>query len=426
MSILQQHLAPNANERQKGIYSVCSAHPLVLRAAAEQAAADGSLLLIEATSNQVNQNGGYTGMRPADFRIFAECIAIAADLPLDKLILGGDHLGPNPWRHLPASKAMQQAETMVAAYAAASFTKIHLDASMSCLGDPAILSDEEVAQRSVQLCRAAEAAFVPLSLEAGGPVYVIGTEVPTPGGATHSLDGLMITSPVAAARTLAVHHEAFLSSGLGEVWARVIALVVQPGVEFDHDRVIHYERSKASQLIDWRRRNAASIVFEAHSTDYQLTIAYRQLVEDGFAILKVGPALTFALREALDALAAMEKILVDPSQQSHLAEIIEKIMLNQPGAWQSYYAGTERQQARLRRFSYSDRVRYYWHHPEVASAVDRLYRNLSNATIPESMLSLYLPSQYERVRAGLIPGDPKSFVVDKVKDVLRIYAQACH
>ena len=51
-----------------GIYSVCSAHPLVLEAALRLPARTGGLALIEATSNQVNQDGGYTGMRPADFR----------------------------------------------------------------------------------------------------------------------------------------------------------------------------------------------------------------------------------------------------------------------------------------------------------------------------------------------------------------------
>ncbi len=41
------------------------------------------------------------------------------------------------------------------------------------------------------------------------------------------------------------------------------------------------------------------LAFEAHSTDYQGRQPLRELVEDGFAILKVGPELTFALREAL-------------------------------------------------------------------------------------------------------------------------------
>jgi D-tagatose-1,6-bisphosphate aldolase subunit GatZ/KbaZ len=421
-SVLQQLLKLRDDGTQPGIYSVCSAHPLVLRAAAEQSAADGSLLLIEATSNQVNQMGGYTGMRPSDFRSFAEKIAAHANLDPQRLFLGGDHLGPNPWRHLPVANAMQHAKTMVSAYAKASFSKIHLDASMPCLGDPTTLSDVEVADRSVQLCLAAEAACPEGSAK---PVYVIGTEVPTPGGATHSLDGLATTPPAAAAHTLAVHREAFAANGLGDAWKRVIAMVVQPGVEFDHDSVIQYHRSNAKGLIEWRQNQAPNIVFEAHSTDYQLARHYKELVEDGFAILKVGPALTFALREALNALAAIEALLVAPTEQSKLLEKIEQTMVAHPEAWKTYYAGDSKEQALLRRFSYSDRVRYYWHYPEIADSVNRLIGNLSRAKIPESILSLFLPVQYTRVRTGEMADDPTSLIVDKIKEVLRIYAQAC-
>jgi D-tagatose-1,6-bisphosphate aldolase subunit GatZ/KbaZ len=401
---------------------VCSAHPLVLRAAAEQAAADASLLLIEATSNQVNQMGGYTGMQPSDFRTFAEKIAAEARLEPQKLVLGGDHLGPNPWRHLPAAEAMQHAKTMVSAYAKASFSKMHLDASMSCVGDPTTLSDEEVASRSVELCAAAEAASASGSDK---PVYVIGTEVPTPGGATHSLDGLAVTPPAAAARTLAIHRQAFIENDLEDAWKRVIAMVVQPGVEFDHDSVAYYRRAKAEPLVEWRKQQACEIVFEAHSTDYQLPDAYGELVHDGFAILKVGPALTFALREALDALAAIEELLIAPEKQSKLLLILEQTMIANPDAWQPYYQGSLRQQQLLRRFSYSDRVRYYWHYPEIAASVVRLIHNLETTKISESILSLFLPAQYARLRRGEISSDPTSLIVDKIRDVLRIYARSC-
>ena len=419
---LQSYLSGQKEGIPVGIYSVCSAHPLVLRAAAELAAEKGSLLLVEATSNQVNQKGGYTGMQPAEFRHFVETIAAQARLRCERLILGGDHLGPNPWRHLPANEAMGLAETMVTAYAAAGFTKIHLDASMPCKDDPGTLSDEQVAARSIRLCRAAEASY-----PTGGqkPVYVIGTEVPTPGGATHALEGLAVTPPEAAAHTLAVHRDAFLADGLCDAWARVIALVVQPGVEFDHDSVVHYDRAKARTIVDWRREHAGEVMFEAHSTDYQNACAYEDLVEDGFAILKVGPALTFALREALYALAEMEAQLVSSERQSRLAETIESTMLAHPEAWQPYYGGDAERQALLRRYSYSDRVRYYWTFPEIGDAVQRLISNLSTTAIPESMLSLYLPAQYVRARTGEIAGDPISLVVDKVKDVLRTYDTAC-
>jgi len=420
-SVLQRHLAKRRQGVATGIYSVCSGHPWVIRAAAEQAAEDGSLLLIEATSNHVNQFGGYTGMRPAEFRSFVSEHAAAAGVGAERLILGGDHLGPNPWRALPAAEAMERAETMVAEYASVGFGKIHLDASMACGGDPERLSDEVVAQRAARLCRAAEDAC-----GAGErPVYVIGTEVPVPGGATHSVQGLEATSVDAAAYTLAVHKRVFLDQGLGEVWPRVIAMVVQPGVEFDHDAVVAYGRKKASALVEWLRTQPEEIVFEAHSTDYQLPRAYVELVEDGFAILKVGPALTFAMREALGALEDMESQLVAEAQRSDLSRVVEETMLREPKDWKPYYAGSSAEQKLLRRYSYSDRVRYYWHQPEIEAAVERLVKNLSRVAIPESMLSRYLPGQYLRLRMGEISGGPAALIVDKVRDVLRVYAAAC-
>jgi D-tagatose-1,6-bisphosphate aldolase subunit GatZ/KbaZ len=418
--LLQQHLLNQRRGIPAGIYAVCSAHPWVILAAAEQAAQDGSLLLVEATSNQVNQFGGYTGMRPADFREFVLERVRTAGMDESKLVLGGDHLGPNPWRKLPAAEAMAHAETMVAEYVAAGFTKIHLDASMACADDRSHPSDEVVAQRAAQLCGAAESAC-----GAGDrPVYVIGTEVPVPGGATHSVHDLPATSMQAASYTLAVHKRVF-EEQLPGVWDRVIALVVQPGVEFDHDAVVNYDSAKAAQLTGWLRTQPESIVFEAHSTDYQLPRAYPELVRDGFAILKVGPGVTFAMREALEALEEIESQLIDPSRRSWLTDAIERTMLSEPDNWLPYYAGTPDQQKLLRRYSYSDRVRYYWGRPEIANAVDRLIKNLSSVEIPESMLSRYLPAQYLRLREEQIAADPESLVLDHIRDVLRSYAAAC-
>jgi len=337
-----------------------------------------------------------------------------------KLVLGGDHLGPNPWRKLSAAEAMAHAETMVAEYVTAGFTKIHLDASMACAEDPSQLSDEVVAQRAAQLCGAAESACI-----AGDrPVYVIGTEVPVPGGATHSVHDLPATSTQAASYTLAVHKRVF-EEQLPGVWDRVIALVVQPGVEFDHDAVVNYDSAKAAQLTGWLRTQPESIVFEAHSTDYQLPHAYPELVRDGFAILKVGPGVTFAMREALEALEEIESQLIDPSRRSWLTDTIERTMLREPDNWLPYYAGTPDQQKLLRRYSYSDRVRYYWGRPAIANAVDRLMKNLASVEIPESMLSRYLPAQYLRLRDREISADPESLVLDHIRDVLRSYAAAC-
>jgi hypothetical protein len=87
--------------------------------------------------------------------------------------------------------------------------------------------------------------------------------------------------------------------------------------------------------------------------------------------------------------------------------------------------GTPAEQKLLRLYIYSDRIRYYWHRPEIAEAVDTLIANLSSVTVPESMCSRYLPAQYARLRKKQIAGDPVSLIVDRIRDMLRVYAAAC-
>jgi len=133
----------------------------------EQALVDGSHLLIEATSNQVNHQGGYTGMQPEDFRRLVEGIAQEKKFDAAKLILGGDHLGPNPWQSQPAADAMREAEQMVEGYARAGFTKIHLDASMACGSERGPLDDETIARRAAQLLALLDGGTEPLETVAG-------------------------------------------------------------------------------------------------------------------------------------------------------------------------------------------------------------------------------------------------------------------
>ncbi|HHV8896188.1 TPA: class II D-tagatose-bisphosphate aldolase non-catalytic subunit, partial [Shigella flexneri] len=147
--MVRQHKAGKTN----AIYAVCSAHPLVLEAAIRYASANQTPLLIEATSNQVDQFGGYTGMTPADFRGFVCQLADSLNFPQDALILGGDHLGPNRWQNLPAAQAMANADDLIKSYVAAGFKKIHLDCSMSCQDDPIPLTDDIVAERAARLAK---------------------------------------------------------------------------------------------------------------------------------------------------------------------------------------------------------------------------------------------------------------------------------
>lgn len=405
-----------------GIYSVCSAHPTVVQAAIEQASADGSYVLIEATSNQVDQFGGYTGLRPAEFRDLVLGIADQNGFARDRVVLGGDHLGPNRWQNQSASAAMANADVLVAAYVEAGYTKIHLDCSMSCADDPAVLSDEVVASRCARLLRVAEDTADRVGSD--GPVYVIGTEVPVPGGAHERLGRLVPTPADRARRTIAAHRAAFAELDLEHVWPRVVALVVQPGVEFDHLNVIDYEHGATADLrhvLDTEH----NLVFEAHSTDYQRPAQLRELVVDHWAILKVGPALTFAMREALFALALIEADLVPRPSRSNLIEVVERRMVAAPEHWQGYYDGDALTQRTARRYSYSDRLRYYWADDEVDSARQTLLANLDRVGIPLPLISQHLPVQYRRIRAGELEQAAQSLVIDRIRDAMRPYARAC-
>ncbi|MBL1421906.1 MAG: D-tagatose-bisphosphate aldolase, class II, non-catalytic subunit [Alphaproteobacteria bacterium] len=406
----------------RGITSVCSAHPLVIEAALIEAAANNSVALIEATCNQVNQDGGYTGMQPQDFKDFVLKIAKNIGFAHDNILFGGDHLGPNPWRHLKADEAMAKAIDMTAAYAAAGFSKIYLDASMACADDENPLPAATIAERAVELAASAE-----VTARVHGhplPAYIIGTEVPVPGGASEELDVLEVTTSISATETLSLHKAAFAAAGLENAFARSIGLVVQPGVEFGHANVIHFKVFDAQLLSAWRPLNL-NIVFEAHSTDYQTAQALRELVAGGFAILKVGPGLTSALREAYYGLDQIAGIVCNGYEAGTLPAKMEQIMLNRPEYWQDYYEGTAAEKYVQRHYSYSDRIRYYWTDADALQAVDRLFAALDGVVIAETLISQYLPRQYADMAINGEEASAKSLVIAAVRTVLSGYSEAC-
>jgi D-tagatose 6-phosphate 4-epimerase len=421
---MSRPLPPLVSERltdgRAGVASVCTAHPIAIEAALTLGRRTSKRVLIEATCNQVNQEGGYTGMTPADFRRFVETIASRVGLDPSRVILGGDHLGPNPWKHLAADEAMQRAKAMIEAYVQAGFTKLHLDTSMGCAGESAALADEATAERAAALAKVAEDAVG----EGPPPLYVIGTEVPVPGGAQHALNSLEVTRPEAALRTVDVHQRAFNDAGLEAAFQRAIGVVVQPGVEFASTEVIPYKPEKAERLAG-ALVNLPGFVFEAHSTDYQPAPCLDALVRDGCAILKVGPWLTFALREALYGLDCIARALGPMPSEDSLSAAMETLMLKEPGNWRRYYEGGPNELRLQRHFSFSDRIRYYWPHPQAQVAVERLFVKLGDKPIPEPLISQFLGRLYPEVVDGSLSARPRELALGAVIRVLRRYDHAC-
>ncbi len=447
LSPLQEIVYAQKQGVPRGIYSICSANQFVLEAGFQQAlrdkqfvreqqalrdqktVQDNSPLLIESTSNQVNQYGGYTGMTPDMFAAYVHDLAALYNLPENQIILGGDHLGPHVWQDEPVESAMAKARKLVHDYVLAGFTKIHLDASMKCADDPpeAALSITTSAKRSAELCQAAEGAYTMLHTGSTKPCYVIGTEVPIPGGTLEHEDEISVTAVDDVRETIEVTRRAFFKLGLEEAWERVIAVVVQPGVEYGDETLFEYNHSTAAPM---RRfiETYDHLVYEAHSTDFQTREALKRLVENHFAILKVGPALTFAFREAVYALSWIEEELLAKESSagaSNLAQVLDQSMLANPVYWKKYYSGDESELEFARKYSFSDRSRYYWPVPDVQLALSKLFENLERKTVPLTLLSQYMPIQYNKVRSGELENSYKAWVYDKITSVLSDYAFAC-
>lgn len=397
------------------IPSVCTAHPDVLRIVLRYAAEVNQPIVIEATSNQVNQEGGYTGMTPSQFVGFVSDLALNAGADPTAIIFGGDHLGPQAWRNLPAKEAMAKADVMIREYVQAGFYKIHLDCSEGCAGEPAQVDEQTAAQRAARLMSVAlHASDNPESL-----TFVIGTEVPPPGGARVDSHGdIAATTAANAAATLQAHESAFVDAGLGDVQALVSGLVVQPGVEFGPMTVYHLPLDRSFDLRSVMMR-WPNLALEAHSTDYQKPAAYPRLAELGFAYQKVGPALTFAWRQAIYALDQMLSFL--HGSAPIVIPTMERIMLENAGAWQSHYQGEPNAKFAQRHLALADRIRYYWPHPDAQAAVSALMTAMESQTLNRSVSELFFPNSTLE-RAELCGGlNAETLITSSVEQSLEPY-----
>lgn len=249
--------------------------------------------------------------------------------------------------------------------------------------------------------------------------------MPIPGGQEGgaAADCVQVTKPEDFKATLATFEKAFKENGLDHAWSNVIGIVVQPGVEEKDAGCTEYDREKAKDLCA-AIKDYDNIVFEGHSTDYQTKIKLRELVEDGVAILKVGPGLTFAMREALFALAYAEREMLG-DQGSHFMEVLDQAMLADPKHWQKHYVGTEKEIELKRKFSFSDRCRYYMPEKSVVEARDKMIENFKDG-VPLNLLSQFMPIQYTKVREGRLENKPEALIIDRVCNTIDEYLYATH
>lgn len=413
-----------------GVYSVCSAHPYAIRAALLRAARDGSIALIESTSNQVNHLGGYTGQTPAEFVRSVTEMAGEVGLAQERILFGGDHLGPYPWHDRPSAECLELASSTVRAYVAAGYQKIHLDVSMYLGDDPRTpgkaLRPDLVASRTAELCRISERTWEQEHGSGERPIYVVGNEVPVPGGTSLEEGELAPSSAESVLESVHCLERAFREEGLSDAWERVRAVVAQPGVEFGDNLIVEYDPEKTRNLAGLVAE-LPGLVYEAHSTDYQRRESLAGLIADHFAILKVGPALTFAFREAVNALESIETELFrdGPGERSRVLECAVDRMKADPRHWKSYYTGSETEIDQSLRYSFSDRIRYYWTDRAVRDSLRRLFENLNRKSIPLPLLSQYLPHEYELIREGRLAASPEALILSHLERVIDDYSSVC-
>lgn len=424
---IKEILEKRKNGINSGIASYCTANKIVIEAILEYCLDRNDYVLIECTANQVNQFGGYTDMTPADFRDYVFDIADKVGFPKEKIILGADHFGPLTWADKSEEEAMENAKELVKLAVLAGYSKIHLDTSMFLASDDTSkkLSDETIARRGAELYKVCENAYAerceefPESIH---PVYVIGSEVPIPGGEYEDKSTLEVTSPFDFENTINTYDKIFNEYGFEEAWENIIAVVVQPGVEFSHADVHDYSRVDSKELTE-KLKEYPSLVFEGHSTDFQFKEKLREMVEDGIAILKVGPAVTFALREGLFSLSLIEKELIKEGRANFI-ELLEKIMKDNPKDWEKYYHGDELEKKLQRKYSLSDRSRYYLSRDDVHQCIDELYDNIDSHELPLGLIRQFFPNEYMQIRTGKITAKAENLVKAHVKNVLDDYEYA--
>ena len=428
MHPLKQMIIKRQQGDHVGIASYCSANELVLEALMEHGLATGEYVLIEGTANQMNQFGGYTGMLPKDFADIVYAKAEKIGLPKEQIILGGDHLGPLVWSGDLAEVAMEKSRELVRLFVLAGYTKIHLDTSMKLADDPVdeALSADVIAARGVDLYKVCIEAFEELRKEqpdALRPVFIVGSEVPIPGGIQDEEEELEVTKVADFQKTIEAYDLAFHAAGVPQAWNDIVAVVVQPGVEFGDDTIYFYNSDAAKELNE-KLKEYPNLVFEGHSTDYQTFECLTEMVEDGIAILKVGPALTFGLREALFSLSKIESELIDADSCANYIQVLEDVMLENPGNWQKHYHGTDAELAIKRKYSFSDRARYYMGNERVLAAQQKLFDNLSKIHIPLNILHQYMPFQYEQVVRGELELKPEALAKNGVIQFVQDYSVA--
>ena len=316
--------------------------------------------LIECTSNQVNQNGGYTNKTPKMF--IKEILNISKKSKFDskKLYLGGDHLGPLPWKKENTKTAIKNSISLINQFLKYNFCKIHIDTSIKCKDDKYINS-EIIFNRTNKILNDFN-----IKKKIKNKFLVIGTEVPLSGSGDNNK--IVKTSKKQIVSEVTKFKEILKKLNLK---SNLFGLVIEPGMKYKHFSITKPKFPDfIKKKIISKKKN---FVYEAHSTDYQKKSTLKQLVKNNFKFLKVGPELTFNYSRALFMMESIEKKFCKVKNSNIKKSILSSMMKNKK-YWDGYYKKNER---KLFLDSKLDRMRYYLNTKPVINSIKTIKKNIN-------------------------------------------------
>jgi D-tagatose-1,6-bisphosphate aldolase subunit GatZ/KbaZ len=106
---------------------------------------------------------------------------------------------------------------------------------------------------------------------------------------------------------------------------------------------------------------------------------------------------------------------------SRFSDVLEQKLMQQPKYWERYYHGSEGDLAFARKYSLSDRCRYYLEDETIKDSIQRLVANINAKSIPFGLMSQYFPAQKEAILAHNGPVDAQWLIKERIRDVIKTY-----
>ena len=348
---------------KKGLPSFCTSNFDVLKIIIKFSKIHQLPVLIESTSNQVNQFGGYTGLTPATFKKKIEYIRKKEKLNKNYLLLGGDHLGPLPWKNLTEDRAMKNAGILIKKYVEAGFDKIHIDTAILCSGQKSLTRSKIISRCDALIKKINSNNLV-------NKILVVGTEVPFAGGGDH------VKTSITKLENIKKEYQMYrmIFKTFKSLYRKTFGLVIDPGISYGNENITKSKFKNFNIKTKFSKKN--NFVFEAHSSDYQSLKDLKKLNNLNFKFIKVGPELTFYYLKAALYMEKIESKLFH--KKSNLKKIISIRMNKNQKYWKDYY----KKRSEFFKFnSYLDRVRYYWSDKKVNNAKKMLFKNIDTIDV---------------------------------------------